>query len=97
MRYFTILLIGSLIVFSPLYTWAKRQDDGQKQQFKAADPTKDPHAYQDKDGFPTGAGCTVPEGYFERLDKIMKSNPCASATYNPCNPCSGKSAPEAAR
>jgi len=97
MRYFTILLVGSLVVFSPLYTWGKQQDKGQKQEFKAADPIKDPHAYQDKDGFPTGAGCTVPEGYFERLDKIMKSNPRAPATYNPRDPCSVQADPETAR
>jgi len=90
MRHFTILLIGSLIVFAPVGLWAGQHNEVQKQELKAHDPLKNPLAYQDKNGFPTGAGCTVPEGFFDRIDKIMKSNPCARGMYNPCNPCSVK-------
>lgn len=93
MRYFIILLAGSFIIFSPLYTWADTQHEGQKQEFKAHDPTKDPQAHQNKDGFPTGPGCSVPEDFFKNLDKMMHSNPCAPDTYNPCNPCSAKAVP----
>ena len=91
MRYLIVLLVSSFIVFAPVGSLAEQQHECQQKEFTAHDPVKDPLAFQNKDGFPTGPGCSVPEGFFKHIDSIKNSNPCASVVYTPCNPCSTKS------
>jgi len=64
-------------------------------QSKGVDPTKNPGAFQSKDGFPTGS-CSIQDGLFEALDKIMEANKLKQAQSSAPEDVSGATESETA-
>ena len=82
----------ALVIFVGIFLAVSLAEAGS--EYEAHDPAKDPQAFQDKDGFPTGRGCSVGDNFFKNLDKLKSgANPCSlKIPVNPCakasNPCS---------